>query len=70
MAQKTVLCHFYNEEWILPFWLKHHREIFDHGIMIDYNSTDRSVEIIRDPLHLVSSPGFEKSFDQICVQQS
>ena len=48
MAQKTVLCHFYNEEWILPFWLKHHREIFDHGIMIDYNSTDRSVEIIRE----------------------
>lgn len=46
--QKTVLCHFYNEEWLLPFWLKHHREIFDHGIMIDYHSTDRSVEIIRE----------------------
>jgi hypothetical protein len=48
MARKTVLCHFYNEEWILPFWLRHHREIFDHGIMIDYHSTDRSAQIIRD----------------------
>lgn len=48
MAQKTVVSHFYNEEWLLPFWLKHHREIFDHGIMIDYHSTDRSCDIIRE----------------------
>lgn len=48
MTKRTVLCHFYNEEWLLPFWLKHHREIFDHGIMINYASTDRSVEIIRE----------------------
>lgn len=46
--KKTVLCHFYNEEWILPWWLRHHREIFDHGIMLDYHSTDRSVDIIRE----------------------
>ena len=45
---KTVICHFYNEEYLLPLWLKHHCKIFDNGIMIDYNSTDRSVEIIRD----------------------
>jgi hypothetical protein len=48
MAKKTVVGPFYNEEWLLPFWLKHHREIFDHGIMIDYHSTDRSVEIIKE----------------------
>jgi len=46
--KKTVVCHFYNEEWLLPFWLKHHREIFDHGILINYHSTDRSVEIIKE----------------------
>ncbi len=45
---KTVICHFYNEEWLLPWWLKHHKHIFDHGIMIDYASTDRSCEIIRE----------------------
>lgn len=48
MAHKTVISHFYNEEWLLPFWLKHHREIFDHGVMIDYHSTDRSCDIIRE----------------------
>jgi hypothetical protein len=45
---KTVICHFYNEEHLLPWWLKHHKHIFDHGIMIDYFSTDRSMEIIRE----------------------
>jgi hypothetical protein len=45
--KKTVLCHFYNEEWILPWWLKHHRQYFDHGIMIDYQSTDNSRKIIQ-----------------------
>lgn len=44
----TVICHFYNEEYLLPFWLEHHKNIFDHGIMIDYASTDKSVEIIKE----------------------
>jgi hypothetical protein len=44
--KKTVICHFYNEEFLLPWWLKHHKELFDHGIMIDYASTDRSCELI------------------------
>lgn len=46
--KKTLLCHFYNEEWMLPWFLNHHKQIFDHGIMIDYHSTDRSVDIIRE----------------------
>lgn len=45
---RTVLTHFYNEEYLLPLWLEHHRKYFDFGILIDYASTDRSVEIIRD----------------------
>lgn len=45
---KTVVCHFYNEEFLLPWWLKHHKAIFDHGIMINYASTDRSVAIIKE----------------------
>ena len=32
---------------MLPFWLNHHKKIFDHGIMIDYGSTDKSVDIIK-----------------------
>jgi hypothetical protein len=46
--KKTLLCHFFNEEWMLPWFLNHHKQIFDHGVMIDYHSTDRSVEIIRE----------------------
>jgi len=44
---RTVITHFYNEEYLLPFWIKHHREIFDHGILINYKSTDRSVDLIK-----------------------
>ena len=43
----TVLTNIYNEEYLLPFWLEHHKDIFDHGIIIDYWSTDASVEICR-----------------------
>ena len=44
----TVLSGIYNEEYLLPFWLEHHRKIFDHGIIIDWHSTDRSLEIVRE----------------------
>lgn len=46
--KKTLLCHFYNEEWMLPWFLNHHKQIFDHGIMIDYHSTDHSRDVIRE----------------------
>jgi hypothetical protein len=45
---KTVICHFYNEEYLLPWWLIHHKKYFDHGIMINYQSTDNSVKIIKE----------------------
>lgn len=45
--KKTIISHFYNEEYILPWWLEHHKQIFDHGILIDYGSTDRSRLIIQ-----------------------
>jgi hypothetical protein len=44
----TLLNHFYNEEYLLPFWLEHHKKIFDHGILVNYNSTDDSLKIIND----------------------
>jgi hypothetical protein len=43
----TVLTNVFNEEYLLPFWLEHHRKIFDHGIVIDYRSTDSSMDIVR-----------------------
>lgn len=47
MKNLTVISHFFNEEYLLPWWLEHHKKIFDHGIMINYASTDNSVEIIK-----------------------
>jgi hypothetical protein len=46
--KKTIISHIWNEEYLLPFWLNHHKKYFDHGIIIDYNSSDRSVEIIKE----------------------
>ena len=43
-----VISHFYNEEYLLPWWLMHHRELFDHGVLIDYASTDNSVAICQE----------------------
>ena len=35
MVRRVVISHFFNEAYLLPWWLKHHREIFDHGVLID-----------------------------------
>jgi len=45
---KTIITHFYNEEYLLPWWLEHHKKYFDFGVLIDYDSTDRSVEICKE----------------------
>lgn len=44
---RTVICHFYNEEYLLPWWLKHHLPMFDYGVLIDHGSTDNSADICR-----------------------
>lgn len=43
----TLISHFYNEEVLLPSWLNHHKNLFEHGIMVDYQSTDNSVNLIK-----------------------
>jgi hypothetical protein len=45
---RTVICHFFNEEYLLPWWLKHHLPLFDHGILIDHGSTDNSARICKE----------------------
>jgi hypothetical protein len=44
---KIVVTHIRNEEYLLGWWIKHHHEKFDHGVIIDYNSSDNSMEIIK-----------------------
>lgn len=43
-----IITHFYNEEFLLPLWLTHHKKYFEYGVLVSYGSTDRSVEIIKD----------------------
>jgi hypothetical protein len=77
---RTVICHFFNEEYLLPWWLAHHRLVFNHGIMIDYNSTDNSRAIIRRfcpqwEIHMTRNTYFDSAdidreveeFEQTCA---
>ena len=47
MHKTYLLTNVYNEEYLLPFWLHHHKDIFDEIIIIDYHSTDSSMEICK-----------------------
>lgn len=42
-----LLSHFFNEEFLLPHWISHHLKMFDRAVLVNYASTDKSVEIIR-----------------------
>ncbi len=54
----------FNEEFLLPFWLKWHRNFFTRGIIIDYNSTDNSNAIIRElcPSWEIIKPKYNDGF--------
>lgn len=44
----TVFIHLLNEKELLPHWLKHHKKMFDHGVVIDFYSTDNTRDIVKD----------------------
>jgi len=44
----TCITNIYNEEYLLPFWLNHHKKIFDKIIIVDHHSTDNSVKICKE----------------------
>jgi hypothetical protein len=48
MFKTNVIIHIFNEEYLLPFWLIHHKKIFDYGVIIDYRSTDNSLKICKE----------------------
>lgn len=37
-----LLSHIYNEAMLLPHFIRAHAPLFDHALIIDYNSTDNS----------------------------
>jgi len=46
--KKLIVSHIRNEEYLLRFWLTYHKKYFDHGVIIDYGSTDKSVDVIKE----------------------
>jgi hypothetical protein len=44
---KFVITHIKNEEYLLNWWVPHHAEKFDSGIVVDYGSTDGSLDLVR-----------------------
>ncbi len=44
----TCITNIYNEEYLLPFWLNHHKHIFDKIIIVDHHSTDNSINICKE----------------------
>ena len=47
IMKTTLLTNIYNEEYLLPFWLHHHKDMFDDIIIVNYYSTDKSIEICK-----------------------
>ncbi len=43
----NLISHVFNESYLLPSWIKHHREMFDHATIIDYASTDGTVDLVK-----------------------
>lgn len=48
MGSLGIVSHFFNEELLLPYWVKAHLEVADQVVMINHDSTDNSVEIIKE----------------------
>jgi len=44
----TLITHWWNEQLLTPFFIRHHLPLVDHAIVIDYASTDRSMDIVRE----------------------
>ncbi len=44
----NLICHIKNEALLLPPWIRHHAPMFDTVTIIDYASTDESLDIVRE----------------------
>ena len=45
---KTIISAIRNEEYLLPWWLNHHKKMFDHGIIINCDCTDNSISLVKE----------------------
>lgn len=63
MKKMTLICYYFNEIYLLKYWLLWHRQWFD-GIMINYNSDDGSTELIQKlcPSWKIVKPKYNDGF--------
>jgi len=46
--QKILFAHISSDEFGMPFWLKWHVPMFDHGVLLSYDTNDATLDIIRE----------------------
>lgn len=46
-AKTLLITHVHNQEYLLPFFIRHYRNMFDECVVIDYASTDKTREIFQ-----------------------
>jgi len=66
----TLIAHFFNEEYLLPWWVDHHLSTVDDAVLIDHGSTDESRDILsRMAPHwrVIDAPTAE--FDAVAVDE-
>src|SRR3989338_10342568 len=70
-TETLLISHFYNEEFLLPYWISHHAPLFDHVVLIDYHSSDNSLNIIRKyaPSHWKVVTTKNKYFEALSFDQ-
>lgn len=65
-----LIAHIFNEEYLLPYWLNYHSKLFDNIIIIDYNSTDNSLNICRTICpNIVIIPSRNSDFNAVEVDR-
>jgi hypothetical protein len=61
---KALISHIRNEEYMLQWWIPHHLQKFDEVVIINYGSTDNTVDMIREMAphwHIVDA--WDEKFD-------
>jgi nucleoside-diphosphate-sugar epimerase/SAM-dependent methyltransferase len=67
----VLYSHVFNEEFLLPFWIRHHASMFDRAYIFDYASTDNTVDIFNAlaPSSWKLIPSKNKMFEARLVDQ-
>ena len=46
--QAMLLSHFAEEEYLMPFWIRHHAHMFDSAVLIDFEAADSTRKIVEE----------------------